>query len=490
MTKSDGEPPTIAFACVACGAKYRVAATFAGQQTACTKCQVALTVPTPTAVAVDPFAHLVSFGCRLCGTRMSAPARNAGKKARCPDCEIFTVIPAPAAPAASRRPTAMDGEQYEVYDGEQPHGIDLARAAVPSISFVCHVCQTHLTADASRVGELVPCPDCRAETRVPEPPKPRRSRPPTADVEYAVVEETASDTSEKKSLFEEYASKPPAGYRGNAADDSKKSRREQRDELPAPTRGWGIGLFDGLAHAFGNSGMMLAWLGLSAGLLFTAPMLGFTMGLLGQLGSIYGAVGGVLLVGLAAAVTMIWVGVAASIFWAVLDGTSVGARRIHSWPSIDATEWFGPTFSLLFALVVASIPGFMLAGAFKEQVQAPTPFDSTAAWVLAGIWLTLPWILLSQLDNSSPWAVFSPRLVRTLRYAPVTWLTFYGTTLGLSILSYEIADMAADAMGLWAVFVLCPLEVLGDLLGFWLLGRLAWIAGSKTPEKEPPMDGG
>ncbi|MEO0529733.1 MAG: hypothetical protein AAF266_04055 [Planctomycetota bacterium] len=479
--ESGDAPPTIAFVCVACGVKYRVAAAHAGRKTKCTKCRAELTVPSLTAAAADPFAHLVSFGCRLCGTRLSAPARNAGKKVRCRDCETLTTIPTPEAPAAPNRPAAMDGEQYEVYEGEQPHGIDLARASVPSIRFACHVCQTPLSADYARVGELVPCPDCRAETRVPQPPKPERRRKRGRDEGYEVDTTVAEDSAEKKTLFEEYASKPPVGYRGDT-DETKSSRREQRDAKPATARGWGIGLFDGLLRAFSTTGMALAWLGLSASLVFTAPMLGFTMGLLGQIGGLFGIIGVVLLIGATVAVTMLWVGVASSILWAVLDGASAGARRINSWPSIDPTEWFGPTLSLLFATVVASIPGYALAQAFREQVNAPAPFDSTIAWVVVGAWLTLPWVLLSQLDNSSPWAVFSPSLVRTLRHAPVTWLTFYAVTLALIVVVYDLSAAADDVLGFGAVFVMCPVEVAADLLYFWLLGRLAWIAGSKTPD--------
>jgi hypothetical protein len=36
------------------------------------------------------------------------------------------------------------------------------------IKFHCNVCRTRLQIDARAEGSLVPCPRCRAETRVPE----------------------------------------------------------------------------------------------------------------------------------------------------------------------------------------------------------------------------------------------------------------------------------------------------------------------------------
>lgn len=483
MATTEGEQPTIAFACVACGSKYRVAAKFAGRRTSCTKCQAELTVPAAQTKPADPFAHLVSFGCRLCGTRMSVPARRVGEKARCPDCETFTVIPPPPAPAASRRPAAMDGKQYEVYEGVQPHGSDLARAETPSIRFVCHVCQTPLAAEVTQVGEFVPCPDCRASTRVPTPPESIRHANPLVD-EYDVDEAVPTDTVEKRSLFDEYVSKPPAGYRGNNEPDTKASQREAREYQQADAAGWGLGLFQGMPQAFGTSGMALAWFGLSAGLLFVTALGGTTVGLLSSMASKYGAIGGIFLFTTSVAVAMILVGVASSIFWAVLDSTASGARRVRNWPSIDATDWFEPTLYVMFGAVVAAIPGTLLASTLREKLSAPWPLDMTLGWIVAGAWLTAPWIWLSQLDNGSPWAIFSSRLMRTLRHAPVTWLVFYAVTLAILLVDLTASTQLVKWMGPGAVLLTCPIEIAVDLTYFWLLGRLAWVAGSKTPEGE------
>src|SRR5690606_1124518 len=111
---------------------------------------------------VDPFANLIGFNCRLCGTRMYAPPDLVGRKSKCPDCHTLTIIPPPPEPPKSLRPRAMDEPGYELYEGEQPRGVDLARAGPPSVSFHCRLCQTHLSAEASCVGQSVACPDCGA----------------------------------------------------------------------------------------------------------------------------------------------------------------------------------------------------------------------------------------------------------------------------------------------------------------------------------------
>ncbi len=431
---------------------------------------------------VDPFANLIGFNCRLCGTRMHSPPDLVGRKAKCPDCYALTVIPPPPEPPKSLRPKAMDEETYEVYEGEQPHGIDLARAAPPSVSFHCRLCQTHLSAEASRAGEGVVCPDCGATTPVPAMAIAAPKFAVTTevyDVDGAAVPEPASA---KESLFELYVARPPLGYRTPAEEDNRLGPRDDVDTQPASATGWGLGLLDGLGTAFAQSSILLAWLGLSIGLLIVVLLVGTFGALVGNPDQT-NMLTAIIMLGTVVFTTSLWVTVAATIYWAVMDGAATGARRVHSWPRFDVADWMPPATTVVFAVVIAAIPGTVVAQLIPGATSLPWPLDSGLGWSLVGAMLVFPVVVLSQLNEVSMWAILSPEVLRTMWHAPVTWLAFYAATFGLAIGSMWIAEDLAESMGLRSVLVITPLEVFVDLLYAWLLGRLAWIAGAATPRE-------
>lgn len=470
----------ISFACASCGKKVAAPARFAGRSAPCPSCGASLVVPGK----LDPFAGLIGFNCRLCGTRMNAPRQYVGRKMKCPDCDALTVVPPPPEPPKSRRPKAMDEESYEVYQGEQPRGVDLARAAIPSIAFSCRVCQTHLSAEASQVGEKVKCPDCGAETAVPVAAKPAPARLAVSSEAYDMdAVEEAEPAEGKRGLYEEYLEKTPLGYRKQNNDETTKRRRDP-DQRSASTKGWGIGLFDGVGLAFSQPGMLLAWLGLSLGLMFTAPLAGGVLMMLGLTGGMFGVVGAILMVSTVVFSTVMWVVVACAIYWAVLDDAAGGAQRVHGWPAFDFGEWFPPTATVLFAAVISAIPGAIAVQLFFNETTWPWPFDTWSSWVVCSAMLLFPVVVLSQLNESSMWGVLSPSVLRTMRYAPVTWVSFYASAFGLAIGSRWIAEDLTESIGVWSLLLMSPLQVFVDLLYAWLLGRLAWIAGAATPSSE------
>lgn len=473
----------IHFACERCGKRYRCPTTYAGRKTECGQCGEPLTVPdtaskTPPKPATPKgsAAGIVSFSCGLCSTRMSVPPEYVGHKVKCPDCNHSTEVPKPEAVRAKPRPAAMSGEQYEVYEGEeQPRGIDLARASLKSVSFECRVCQTHLQAPETEIGQPVTCPDCGVDTPVPE--RAKKEQPKTLVVDdYEVEEEEA--TAPSSSLFDDYVSKPPLGYKTHAdRGDDPKRRRDDRIERTVEAPRWGLGIFSDLVTCFTSSNMLMALLGLSLAMLLTLPMVPLTGAVLVSIG-FAGFVVWLILSAISLAITLIWVGVASSIYWATLSDSAAGSRRVEDWPTIDPGEWIGPTLCLVFSNVVAVIPGALVAGAVNEVNPDLAPLIG-----FVGVWLTLPWVQLAQLDNGSPWGVVSGRIARTLRHAPITWLVFYAVTLALGLLSIEIVEVAIERLGAWSALIISPVFVIETVLYAWLLGRLGWAAGAATPEK-------
>ncbi|QDV80590.1 hypothetical protein [Botrimarina mediterranea] len=471
----------VTFVCPTCGKKVSAPARFVGRTAPCPGCREPLLVPMPKVVAqkIDPFANLIGFHCRLCQTRMHAPPDLVGSKAKCPDCHTLTVVPPPPEPPKSLRPKAMDEEGYELYEGEQPHGVDLARVAAPTVSFSCRLCGTHLSAEASRVGETVSCPDCGAATPVPVTAKPAAKFALVAET-YDVDAAPEVDTTVLRTRFEELVERAPAGYRTLLAKDSPEGGKAEIDNESASTFGWGIGLFDGLATAFTQSKMLLAWFGLSFGLLFVVLMIA-ALDALASSGGMYGWIGMILLLGTTVFVTAMWMTIACTVCWTVMDSAATGARCVYNWPVFDFGEWAPPAVTVVFAMIVAAIPGSIAGQLIPSATSLPWPLDSVFGWSAVGAMFAFPVIVLSQLNETSMWAILSPGVLRTMRYAPVTWLAFYASAFGLAVGSMWIGEDLAASMGPWSVFVILPVEVLIDLAYAWLLGRLAWIAGAATP---------
>lgn len=476
------------FACPSCGKKVSAPARFAGRTAPCPGCGEPLVVPAAEPVAQkfvapkgDPFANLIGFHCRLCGTRMYSPPDLVGSKAKCPDCYTFTVIPPPPEPPKSRRPKAMDEETYEVYEGEQPHGVDLARAAAPMVSFLCRLCQTHLTAEASQIGKPVKCPDCGAATPVPATAKPAPKFALAAET-YDVDAAADVDTTVLRTRFNELVEQAPAGYRTLLPKDSSEGKKIDVDRDSASKFGWGIGLFVGLVTPFLQSSLLLAWFGLSMGLLIAVLLIGVFVALLVSPDKT-NMLGAIILLSTVVFTISLWITIASNIYWAVMDNAATGARRVHSWPTFDIGEWMGPSSTVVFAVVIAMIPGAIAANLIPDAMTLPWPLDSRFGWSVVGAMLVFPVVLLSQLNETSMWAVLSPGVLRTMWYAPVTWLAFYASAFGLAIASMWIAEDLSDWLGAWSLLAITPVEVFIDLVYAWLLGRLAWIAGAATPRE-------
>ena len=175
--------------CGRCGARFRAANALAGTRRVCPACGETLSIPpaqddvnTPSsrdaAQAQDSGGAgagaggggSIGFECRNCQTRLLTQARYAGWRMRCPDCGAKTVVPKPAERRKKKTPSALSGEQYDVWPVDaEPSAAELFAAAPPSVSFECSLCGTRLTAAVARVGTPFACPDCGAKTPVPPP---------------------------------------------------------------------------------------------------------------------------------------------------------------------------------------------------------------------------------------------------------------------------------------------------------------------------------
>lgn len=330
------------------------------------------------------------------------------------------------------------------------------------------------------------CPDCGTATPVPASAKPAPKVVLSAET-YDVQAAVEVDATVLRTRFEELVERAPAGYRTLLPKDSPEGKKVDVDKESASKIGWGLGLFDGLATPFCQSSLLLAWFGLSVGLLIVALLIGTFVALWVSPDKTNLLIA-IILLSTVVFATSLWITIASTIYWAVMDSAATGARRVHSWPTFDIGEWMAPGTTVVFAIIVAMIPGSIAANLVPDATLSPWPLDSRFGWSIAGAMLVFPVIVLSQLNETSMWAVLSPAVLRTMWYAPVTWLAFYASAFGLAIASMWIVEDLSAAMGKWSLLAITPVEVFIDLLYAWLLGRLAWIAGSATPRGETQMN--
>lgn len=459
---------TIHFACDKCGKRFGVPSQHAGRSTKCPSCGAAITVPAES-TRPDPLADLIGFSCGLCGTRIDVPSRYIGRKVKCPDCHKANVVPAPEAPKPRPKPAEL--EAYDVYEGEQqPRGVDLARAAKRSVHFDCPRCQTHLTAPANLAGRSVVCHDCGAKARIPQPPaeQPKPASEARRDGGYEVEAKKAA-AAPSESLFEHYTKHTPVGYRDRQERAGKGKKLSGR---PEPK---GFPVLTDLLGLFKSRSFLSVWLAIGGGiaasdgsLLMAAYVASLRAGSFGML-AIYSFIAMAVIFG------VLSFGGMAAYGLSVFSQSSEGASSVQEWPSTIPTEWWGATLQLLIGLVVTASIGGGLCAIVRPNLQ-----DAGAVMTMT-LWLALPWVLLSQVDNGSMLGVFSPRLLRTIAHAPLSWVAFYLVTAVGGALWYGLAVLLVEESP-YLLLLMAHVTAFAALQYAWVLGRLAWVAAEATPD--------
>jgi hypothetical protein len=162
---------------------------------------------------------------------------------------------------------------------------------------------------------------------------------------------------------------------------------------------------------------------------------------------------------------------------AIVTESSEGNDRLH-----DPPNWmsfgFAETFFVVIAALVSAFPAWLT---FKIPTNWPLEAHLALA---AAVWLIcFPVVLLSNLEQSSPFAVFSPRLVASVFRCAGPWLLFYVESLLLAAAVGATAG-AMLAGPPWLQFALPWLAVGAMLIYMRLLGRLAWWLAETMPAVE------
>jgi DNA-directed RNA polymerase subunit RPC12/RpoP len=485
------------FLCPGCGAKFEFGAKMAGRSGKCQRCGHLFTVPIsapanekkappkpakPAAAAPQP--EFVGVTCRVCQTRLFGRLNQVGQPLKCPDCGAETILKAPIPEKPKSLPAALEGEQYELWDVDAAPRPEELRAAQPKyIPIHCRVCGTLMHATESQIGKQLTCPDCSTRTLVVEPAAQKAPRDVLVsdadayqlDEAFAPTERPATIQVEYKGML--YEQEREAELAREAADKASGKKPRQRTDVHgrAIMPRWPL-LTDVLPFMF-SPGLLARWMAMSAALLITSitlaegviawrtspdPRLIFA----GLTGTLFGAVG-----------LLLWFAAFSGMLVAIVSESSEGHDRVHGWPPANFIESMPELFCVLIAASLGAAPGFAIG-----QWLTSITWQQAAA-TAASFWLLFPFVFLSQLAASSPWAILSWRLIGAAFRRPFSTLLFYAeSALLFLIVLLPIAPVAAIRPSL--PVLLAPLYVAGLFLYGRLLGRWGWVLAETFRARE------
>lgn len=453
--------------CPNCHKKFRVGSQHVGRSARCVGCQVMFVI-TPRSdglpteeVAADPIEY-IGINCMTCETRYYGTQRELNLPLPCPDCGTLNVLRRRLKRDVAQRPAALDGEQYELWEGEdQPWGIELARRQSPLVRVMCDHCETITYVGPELVGSLATCADCGKQTavRAPQAERPAGPQPVRSGDEYQ-LDDTWSGSLEPSTVTPVYE-KLHAEVTPEERDRQIRlvaTDRGSRPKLPAQP------LVTGYHSFFTGPGIVIRWFTFSlmstiaAALTLLAASMAFN-----GLGTILA----LFLVIFAFVIAVLCFAAASACAVAILAESSEGNSHIHEWPSTNPTDWMMETMVVLLALGAAGLPGG--GAAFLLNVPAPVATGMS----LVSIWLCFPITLLSSLEGASPFSLLMPGVLGSLfRFGP-SWVQFYILSgLLLTVVAGGIALVLSISPA--TAISLIPVGWLGAALYFRLLGRLAW----------------
>lgn len=400
-------------------------------------------------------------------------------------------------PAAQEAP---HGAEHESDDEPWPSAAGEGKEEVYEFTVVCPLCGTRLEATTTQIGDPIRCPDCHLEFAIrqprpselrpiskrsatsdydgelklrdePLPPRPLVTPPlpingsaPANDDESWPASASTSGPSDPAETF-------PEDIRKQLADDLLSKARGQKEEIEAQLTAIPHGaltpkLFDFLADA----AAITQWVILTVGWGFEVQLILQAAAHANYSDAItaficLAMITGAGLVGLGVSV------VGSSNLLTVLRDTSAGRDTVEAWPGFNPTEMFGDFVFVAMSAFYSIMPGFIMGQLAFSVLGAPFEF-LIAATVLSG-YLFFPFLLISALENGSPFIPVSPEVNQSLSQTGSVWAKFYLVTLvitGLAVLSVAVQIFGGCLFG----WLGAGAAVLMALIYFRLLGRLTW----------------
>ncbi|MEM9187445.1 MAG: hypothetical protein AAGB00_13215, partial [Planctomycetota bacterium] len=187
---------------------------------------------------------------------------------------------------------------------------------------------------------------------------------------------------------------------------------------------------------------------------------------------------------IAMAIGLLSFGYFAALALSIVAESSEGNAHLHDPPPANPADWIAEAFTLGVAAVVSAGPGWLAAHLVAAHVGA------SALAGLASLIVCFPVVQLSQLEQNSPWAMLSTKLLSGLARVRSSWMLFTAQSLLLAAVPVGAGWAIARAPAVGIAVAAVPL-VFASLLYFRLLGRLAWVvaetnvASDDQPDEEP-----
>ncbi len=460
--------PTRLFVCTACGAVLPVGPELLGKKCRCGRCgKISVVAEEPPKRAEQSAAPSpsprISFHCRVCDTRLVALVKHVGRKAKCPDCGGGTPVPKPPAPRPKKKPKAMHGQQYGLWEVDEAPDPAEQKAKQPKYFAVyCQNCDTLMHAQPRQIGKKLACPDCGAKTLVEEPlePKPKKSALVPEGQEYQL------DTKHRLPTRPEVQFAPPVPTTETLKTEAIRQDQVARPKIPR------LPILQGVMKMLVQTPVVtwFAWVtlvGLMAGGFLLVTMM---LNPIAAIPFFFGAVA-------AAILSLSAIG---AFCLAVLTESSEGNDRLYNPPGPVFLDWMGEVSYLIFPAALAPAPWWLLCMALQKELPPGAP-----SLLIAVGWLfTFPLLLLSSLENGSAFEPFSFRIFGSVTKLPGHWLLFVvesavivGVTLAVI---YGLVATGSPAL----LLPIVPLCVASALLYFRVLGRFAWWLAENEKNKE------
>lgn len=315
---------------------------------------------------------------------------------------------------------------------------------------VCRTCGTAMHVKLDRVGKKVNCSDCHSTFVVPPPPPGWQSKKKKIEIQ--------------DDGFDMPLAAPAVPQSANTLDSQRTSASEYLDKAKQELDD------DEIENLYQGDFDTIGFMNRTFGFLMDPSALGLLV-LYGFMSSALFAVaqfsktkvdgggfegGGYLLV------LFILVSVFAAIIsmpmlsagLALLEAVANRQRRVEEWPSFNVFDNFGEIMVVLIALVGSLLPGMLVGGLVGRS--------GGAEWlILTGMmgtcFLLFPVLLLSMLDNGSPFQPISGAVITSIPQVPEAWGGYYLKTA-----------MAFGATTVMCYIMLGRSALLSAIVGFFI----------------------
>lgn len=457
--------------------------------------------------------------CPACGTKLNVRAEDAGRRGQCHACgKVFRI----GAPPASAGETRLPGEPAIAAPAKSPAPTAPSPRSMADISndhlhpLHCELCQTLMYATDEQVGQMLPCPDCGHrnlarprpakrppprvmvddgdeyqldETHVP-PPTPVYSSIETREAEgRAAARARAGVREPEPDPFDDDAEQPAARPAAKsaprprpahapaansptprpAAAPSQPARKKPQRSRNRPA----VPVLQGVFRMLFTAELLVRWIGLSLVLTGVLFAIGFVANAMGAMvvAALWIFAGGCALAGM-------WVVSGAPLLLAIVTQSAGGNDELQDPPNWADFDFAEAGFFVL-AVSCSGVPAWLASKAADTL-----PMEAQAA-IGFGLWLiTFPFVVLSALEQGSPFAIFSPRIAVSFLRCFVPWAAFAVAALFWSALAGGMIGFLLTRGSILAALPIPWIIVAWLFIYMRLIGRLAWWIADVTPAPE------